>query len=187
MTNLMKKNGYSAILRLFGWQIIGNFPAGHSKSLCIMVPHTSGWDFVIGIMVRGSIGMNIRFVAKHNLFKFPLGGIMRALGGYPVNRQASSNFVFSIVEIINKESAFHLGIAPEGTRKKVSKLKTGFYYIAQKAKVPLFLVKFDFEHKTIDFGEPFWVTGDMEKDFEYIRQYYKGVKGKVPAFSYGVD
>ncbi|MCB0550838.1 MAG: 1-acyl-sn-glycerol-3-phosphate acyltransferase [Phaeodactylibacter sp.] len=173
------------LLRTMGWEIITEYEELPRKCVIIAVPHTSNLDFPIGLMVRSVLGFDAKYVGKDSLFKNPiLGAIMRWLGGYPVDRSKRSNFVDAVVDIFDSKEDFIITIAPEGTRKKVDKLKTGFYYIALGAKVPIIMVKFDWEHKEIVFSKPFHPTGDAEADFAFITSYFRGVKGRNPEKSF---
>jgi len=172
------------ILKKLGWKITGNYPQGYRKSICIVAPHTSNWDFPLGILVRSAIEVKTGFIAKHTLFTWPFGYLFKALGGYPVDRSKKSNFVDGIVDLFEKNETMHIALAPEGTRKKVDKFKTGFYFIALNAHIPVFLVRFDYEHRQVSFSDPFIPTGDLQKDMDYIYTYYSGVKGKNPAKSF---
>lgn len=168
------------ILRLFGWTVIGRYPHEINKLVVIVIPHTSNWDFPLGPLSRTVMKSKIKFVGKASLFRFPLGGILRWLGGIPVDRSKNNNFVDAVVDMFNQREKLAVMLAPEGTRGKVDKLKTGFYYIALKAKIPILLVKFDYGPKIIDYGEVFWPTGDLEADMAYLKKYYKGIQGKYP-------
>ncbi len=172
------------LLKLFGWKIVGPYPENEKKFIIAVVPHTSSWDFPLGIIVRGALKKDIKFLGKSSLFKPPFGWFFRALGGYPVDRSKSSNLVDAVVDIFNSKERFVVAIAPEGTRKKVERLKTGFYYIALGAKIPILPVAFDFEHKTVWIKDLFYPEGDKEKDFEHIHQVFAGVKGKKPEKSF---
>lgn len=170
------------ILDLLGWKILGVFPANAKKYVIAVAPHTSNWDFPLGLLVRSARRAKVVFIGKHTLFKFPWGFIFRWLGGYPVDRRKSTNFVDSVVKIFNEKDEFSVVISPEGTRKKVEKFKTGFYYIAKNAGIPIILCKFDWERKEVVFSEPLYTTSDVEKDFEKIYAYFKGIKGRNPHF-----
>ena len=165
---------------IFGFKIVGEFPKNLKKYVLIGAPHTSWYDFVIGILARSVTQEKMNFIGKDSLFKAPFGFIFRWLGGTPVDRSKSNNLVDAIVQTFNSKDEFRLALSPEGTRKKVDKLKTGFYYIAKGAKVPIVMFTLDFENKQILIAEPFYPTDDKEKDFTIIREFYKGVKGKVP-------
>jgi 1-acyl-sn-glycerol-3-phosphate acyltransferase len=169
---------------LWGWKIDATYPSGVPKSVVIPMPHTSNWDFPIGILLRPIVGVDIAFAAKNSLFFFPLGLFMKAIGGYPVDRAKSNNFVDACVDIFNQKENFVLAVAPEGTRSKVLKLKTGFYHIAVKAGVPIVGCKFDWGTKTTGFSAPFYPTGDYQADLPKILAYFDGVKGKFPELDY---
>jgi len=124
--------------------------------------------------------MNANFLGKKELFKFPLGNYLRYIGGYPVDRSASHHMVDSIVDIYNKEKHFALAMAPGGTRQYVPKWKTGFYYIAKKAQVPIVMVGFDYARKIVEFREPFYPSDNVEKDMEEIMNYFRGFTAKHP-------
>lgn len=168
------------ILKLWGWKIEGHFPPDIPKFVLAIAPHTSNWDFPLGILVRSAVKADVKFIAKHSLFKFPYGFIFRWLNGYPVDRSKSQHFVDNVVKLFNEHEKFAIVISPEGTRKKVGSFKTGFYYIAKKAGVPVILAKFDWGNKVVAFTDPFDTTDDFDKDMAFILQYFKGVKGKNP-------
>lgn len=169
---------------IWGWKIDVPYPSNVPKSVVIPMPHTSNWDFPIGIIIRPIMRVNISFAAKDSLFFFPLGILMKLLGGYPVDRSKNTNFVDACVNIFNKKDHFILAVAPEGTRTKVTKLKTGFYHIALKAGVPIVCCKFDWGTKTVGFSAPFHPTGDYQADLPKLLAYFKGVKGKNPEYDY---
>ncbi len=165
------------------WKIVGDtdFP---KKCIIIAAPHTHWIDFFIAIFARSLFKKkNVSFIGKKELFKFPLKYFLKWLGGIPVNRGSNSNSVDSIVEIFNQNNTFILGISPEGTRKKVDKWKTGFYYIAKKANVPVISVALDFENKQIVISKPFNLTEDINEDINHLRSFFKGFKGKIPEYS----
>lgn len=165
---------------ILGWKFEGNFPSQLNKYVVIAAPHTSWQDFPIAILARNSSGEKINFIGKDSLFKGPFDWIFRSLGGTPVDRSKSNNLVDAIVDTFNGRKQFRLGLSPEGTRKKVDQWKTGFYYIAKGAKVPIVLATLDFGTKTIKISEPYTPTEDKEKDFAYFYSFYEGVKGKKP-------
>lgn len=172
------------ILRLIGWRMEGQVPEDVRKFIIAVVPHTSNWDFPLGLLARSAMRRDVKFIGKHTLFLPPYGFIFRWLGGYPVNRKTSKNYVDSVVEILDSKDEFSICVAPEGTRKKVDRLKTGFYHMARLAKVPIILTKFDYGNKVISFSEPFYTTDDQEADMAFISNYFAGVQGKNPEFSY---
>lgn len=172
------------ILKILGWRIqIDTYPLP-PKYIIAVVPHTSNLDFPMGLLIRSALREDIKFIGKDSLFKFPLGVIFRWLGGYPVDRSKRSHFVDGVVDIFNKKDQFKVSIAPEGTRRKVNSLKTGFYYIAKGAHVPILLCKFDYGHKIIGISAPFFPTDDVDADFAFIDNYFRGVRGKNPQNGY---
>ena len=175
------KSLWRAFLQLKGWKTGLTFPFHHlGKYIVIVGPHTSNWDFIIGLAYRNILDMNyVRFLGKSQLFKPPFGWIFRKLGGIPVDRTSSHNLVDGVADLFDKYERFAIAIAPEGTRKKVDKLKTGFYFIAAKAKVPIIMVGLDYKQKTVVFSEPLYPT-DQLKDFEAIYDFYRVVPGKYP-------
>ena len=172
------------ILKILGWEIVGQWP-DVKKFVLIVIPHTSNWDFPYGILIRKAMNRNIQYAAKDSLFKWPFGIFFRWSGGVPVDRSKSNNFVDAVVDIFNERDEFALCIAPEGTRKKVDKLKTGFYYIAKGAGVPIVMFRFDYGKRQFVASEPFYPTDDKEADFAVIRDYFKGVTGKIPEYGWG--
>ncbi len=169
--------------KVLGWKLNGFFPQV-DKCVVIVVPHTHWLDFFLGLVVRKVVGEEINYIAKKSLFAPPFGWFFRWTGGAPVDRSKNSNMVESIVRIFNEKKTFRLALAPEGTRKKVEKLKTGFYHIAKSAQVPIVMVAFDFGKKEVKIGEPFYPTDNMEEDFGRIYAFYKGVMGKVREYSF---
>ncbi|MBK7409594.1 MAG: 1-acyl-sn-glycerol-3-phosphate acyltransferase [Saprospirales bacterium] len=173
------------ILRIFGWKIEGWDPNLLDKYVTIVIPHTSNWDFPLGLLVRQAMNApHLKFIGKNSLFRPPFGALFRWLGGYPVDRTQRTNFVDSIVDLYNKNDRFVVVLSPEGTRKKVDHLRTGFYYIAQGAGVPIVMVKFDWQHKRVTWNEPYYPVGNWETDLLVIENYYRGVQGKIPENSY---
>ncbi len=177
---------YLLIFKLIGWRVEGSFSPDLKKYIVAVAPHTSNWDFVIGVMARSITKIQrAKFLGKSALFKPPFGALFRWLGGYPVDRTSSHDMVQQVVDIFNRHDEFILAIAPEGTRKKVAKLKTGFYYIALQAKVPIVSVGFDYQQKRVVIAQPFYPTGEVEADMELLIKFYRAIKGKNPAF--GID
>ena len=169
------------ILWICGWKITGHYPSELAKVVVAVAPHTSTWDFPLGVLVNSAGRLQANYLGKHTLFQGPFGFLFKWWGGIPVERTKSQNFVASTVDVYKREPRLHLVIAPEGTRKKVEKLKTGFYHIARLAGVPICLCKFDFEHKEVFFDpQLFWPTNDETADLAYIWNYFKNVKGANP-------
>lgn len=168
---------------LLGWKAVGNFPKDLKKYVLIAAPHTHWLDFPLGILIKYAEGLPANYIGKASLFKPPFGFIFKALGGAPIDRSKSSNKVEGIVNIFNSRDQFILGMSPEGTRKKVTKWKTGFYYIAKGANVPVVMCTLDFGNKQAKISEPYYLTDDMEKDFSFFHKYFEGVKGKISEYS----
>jgi len=165
-----------------GWKIEGSFDPTIKKYIIIVGPHTSNWDFPLGILARSIFQIDdAKFLGKSALFKWPYGFIFRALGGHPVDRTKTNNLVDAVVQIFDSKERFAVAIAPEGTRSKVDKLKTGFYHIAVKANIPIYKVGFDFSRKRTVTDAPFYTTNDMEEDMSSIISFYKNIKGRNPA------
>jgi 1-acyl-sn-glycerol-3-phosphate acyltransferase len=173
---------YILLFRIFGWKIVGQFPAELKKYIIAIAPHTSNWDFVVGVAARSILKIQrAKFLGKSQLFRAPYGWFFKLLGGYPVERSQSRDVTDQVAAIFNKHEEFVLAMAPEGTRKKVEKIKTGFYYIARKANVPIIPVGFDFLKKEVIIGVPLYPT-DFEKDMEQLLSFYRNVTGKNPEF-----
>jgi len=169
---------YQFLFNLAGWKISGDVPRNTKKYLIIAAPHSSNWDFMLGISVRNIMRFKSNFLGKKELFRFPLGWLFRSLGGYPVDRGKNSNVVDQVVNFYNTEEEFVIALAPEGTRKNVDRWKTGFYHIAVKAKVPIVMVGLDWASKTVIFREAFYPTGDFNEDSKVITEFYSKVKGR---------
>lgn len=167
------------ILQMWGWTAdsrIGQV----DKYVLIGAPHTTNWDFPLTLLGLSSMGIRFSWVAKHTVFIWPLGFFLRAIGGIPVDRRAGTAFLKRTIELYNERSRFILAIAPEGTRSRTRYWKTGFYIIARKAEVPIALGYVDYRKKQIGIGKIFTPSGDIEQDFELIRDFYRDKVGKFP-------
>lgn len=181
----MKKRLYEFIFyKLMGWKLTGSFDPQVKKCVIAVMPHTCNFDFFIGLLVRGIANQPMNFVGKKELFIFPFGYYFKAIGGAPLDRSGGKNLVDAIVDIFNEREVFRLGIAPEGTRKKVDSLRTGFYFIAHKANVPIVPVAFDFGKKEVRIGTPYYTSGDIDTDLPELLTFYKGVQGRYPNKQY---
>lgn len=167
--------------KLMGWKLVNDFPKDIQKYVVIAAPHTSWQDFPIGILARNTSGVKINFIGKASLFKGPFGFIFKSLGGTPVDRSTSNNLVDAIVQIFDKKEQFRLALSPEGTRKKVDKWKTGFYFIAKGAKVPIVMATLDFGKKQVKISEPYYTTDNKEKDFDYFHSFFSPTMAKKSA------
>jgi 1-acyl-sn-glycerol-3-phosphate acyltransferase len=168
-----------AIMRLTGWRMAGTFP-DVPRLVLIAAPHTSNWDFPLGIMVMYAAGFGVSFLGKDTLFRPPLGWIMRWLGGRPVNRAAAHGVVVESARAIREADRLILALAPEGTRKRVAQWRTGFYRIAERAEIPILLGYFDYPRKEVGFGPTIWPSGDLTKDLAEIQAFYRTKTGKYP-------
>lgn len=177
----MKKRLYKFIFfKLMNWKIEGTIDKSINKCVLMVLPHTSWHDFYLGLFTRGITEIEMNYIAKKELFRFPFGYYFRWMGGAPIDREGNLNKVDSIARIFENHTEFRLAILPEGTRKKISELKTGFYYIALKANVPIIPIAFDYGKKTVNIGKPFYPTSNYEEDLKILLNHYKGVVGKIP-------
>ncbi len=166
-------------LKLTGWKIEGDIP-NVSQIVVIAAPHTSNWDFVIGMFVIFALGIRLFWMGKHTLFNSPLAPLMRWLGGLPVNRKASRGAVKQVAYEFQKRAQFILAIAPEGTRKRVTQWKTGFYYIAMAAQVPILPVTINYRRRAIQLCPILTPSGDIEADMPILKSYFSSEMGKKP-------
>ena len=184
----LKRRIYNFILTHFlGWEIKGNSTFSKlkiKKAILIAAPHTHWMDLFLGILIRGSVGFKSSFIAKKELFFFPLKIFLKLIGGIPVNRSKKNNTVNEIVNIFNQRKEFMLSLAPEGTRQKVSKFKTGFYYIAKEAGIPIIMITMDYSNKQSLISDPFYPTKNFKDDLNFIESFFDGVEGKVKEYSF---
>ncbi len=164
------------LLAASGWRIEGEFPR-RAKMVAIVAPHTSNWDFIVGVLAMFAIGIRVRFLAKHTLFHPGLGWLMRWLGGTPVVRETPQGAVAEAVGVIESEPAVLLAIAPEGTRTRGKPWRSGFYRIAHAAQVPILPIVFDGGRRAIRLLAPFEPSGDYEGDLARLQALYEGVRG----------
>jgi len=172
--------------KILQWKIVGNTNMSIDtikKAVIIAVPHTSWHDFYIGVLLRKTIGLKTNFIAKKELFIGPIGWYLKAIGGEPIDRKSNENTVESVTTLFNSRDEFRMTLAPEGTRKKVTEWKTGFYHIAKKANVPIIMFSLDFGKKENKISEPFYPTNDKDADFKFMKSFYEGVVGKIPEYS----
>lgn len=176
----MRKALYGFIYyRLLGWKTNVTVPQ-YDKCVVCAAPHTSNWDLFIGKLFYGAVGGRTSFMMKKEWFFFPLGLIFKAVGGIPVDRGRRTSLVDQAAEMFATKKKFHLAITPEGTRKANPNWKKGFYFIAQKANVPIVLIGIDYPTKTISVTKSIMPSGDIEKDMNEVKLYYKDFKGKNP-------
>lgn len=163
-----------------GWKIVGTFPHQYKKAIVIEAPHTSMWDFYIGWMAFYSLGIRARFLIKKEMFFFPIGFILKALGGIPVDRGKKNNMVDYVADLFDQYKDLIVIITPEGTRKRTTHWKKGFYYIAQKANLPVVVCFLDYKDKIGGIGFTLIPTGDFQADFKIIEDFYRGKTAKHP-------
>lgn len=167
------------ILRLSGWrtEVISPPP-----SRCVMIgaPHTSNWDFFVVLLLMAVENIPMRMLGKDSLFRWPLGVFMRSFGVIPVNRRGKHKLVDQIAARFDEQDELIIGLSPEGTRSKSSRWRTGFYYIALKADVPIVMIYLDYKNKVCGLGPRIKPSGDIHADFKIIREFYSGIVGKHP-------
>tara|TARA_R110000796_G_scaffold35017_3_gene90243 strand:+ start:228241 stop:228780 length:540 start_codon:yes stop_codon:yes gene_type:complete len=168
--------------KIMGWTVDGTFP-NLNKFVIIVVPHTSWVDFFLGLLIRKVWNQEINYVAKKSLFKPPFGWFFKWTGGAPIDRSKINNSVNSIVKLFSERQKFRLALSPEGTRKKVKEWKTGFYFIAKTANVPIVMVAFNFDKKQIKISNPYYTSDNKEADFKIFKSFFKGIIGKIPEYS----
>lgn len=166
-----------SVLHACGWRVVGAFPDA-PRAVLIGAPHSSNWDGFLGLLVKVALGVDVRIFAKHQLFWWPLGPLLRRLGVIEVNRSATGGFVEQIIDRFGREERLWIGIAPEGTRKRVERWKPGFWKIAKGAGVPVVPAYFHYPDKIIGIGEPFVLSDDMEADMARIRAWYAPWRGR---------
>jgi 1-acyl-sn-glycerol-3-phosphate acyltransferase len=167
-------------LRLVGWKLSGQPPAGVKKWIILAAPHTSNWDLPLMLAMSFIYGIRVHWMGKHTLFMFPFGGLMRFLGGISIDRRSKQNTVQQMTEAFRKADSLILCIPAEGTRKRTEYWKSGFYHIARSADVPIVLGFLDYKRKIGGLADPLAATGDVKADMDKIRAFYAGMEGKYP-------
>jgi 1-acyl-sn-glycerol-3-phosphate acyltransferase len=167
-------------LRVTGWRFEGDFP-NLPKFVLIVAPHTSNWDFPIGLMAMFALNLRGVFLGKHTLFRWPFGGIMRWLGGAPVDRSSAHNVVYQTIALIRGSEKLVLVVSPEGTRKKLPKWRTGFYYVAKGAGVPIVPIAFDYSTRTFRVFPPLLAGEDRDADFLALQAHFDARMARFPA------
>lgn len=169
--------------RITGWVIPKSVPKHLRNYVLCVAPHTSNIDFFVGVASRKLLNINVKYLAKKELFTFPFKKLFLNLGGFPVDRSKNTSLVDFVVEKFNEDPDFAICVTPEGTRKKVEKLKTGFYHMASKAGVPIILCGFDFEKKWVIVSEPFLPSINMESDIAKMNEFFEKIIPKHPELS----
>jgi len=173
------------LLRILGWNTEGQLPA-QSRFVLIAAPHTSNWDLMFTMAIAFAMRTKVHWLGKRSLFRRPFGLIFSWFGGIPVDRSRSNNIVEQSIQYFHDNDSFILAVPPSGTRQKVAYWKTGFYYIALGARVPIVLGFLDYKRKVGGVGPPFQPTGDIESDMMFIREYYSKVTGRYPEKAHGL-
>jgi 1-acyl-sn-glycerol-3-phosphate acyltransferase len=168
-----------AVLRLLGWWVEGEVP---DVPRCVLVgaPHTSNWDFVVGIGAKLALGLRVGWLGKHTIFKRPFAGLLRRLGGIPVDRAAAERIVETAVERFRTEPQLFLGLTPEGTRQRVERWKSGFHRIAVGAGVPILPVRIDWSRRAIVLAPLFFPSGDYERDLAELQAGFSPAMARYP-------
>ena len=170
------------VLKITGWKVSGELPI-EPRSVIIAAPHTSNWDFVFLIAATSALGVRIHWLGKDSLFNHPLGFIMHWLGGIPVNRSKRTRLVSQIAERFKNQASLHLVIPPAGTRARTDRWRSGFYHIAQSAKVPVIFGFLDYPKKLAGISKAMPLSGRLQEDMDRIRVFYADKVGKFPAMS----
>ena len=168
------------ILKLFGWKIDEHAPENVKKCVIVVGPHTSNWDFIIGKLAFMGYGVKGKYLIKKEAFFFPFGWILKRMGGIPVDRTKNNNLTNQAAKLFDENESLYLVFTPEGTRKYNPNWKKGFYYIAQKAKVPIYIAYMDYEKKIGGFHSLLEPTGDVNKDIDHIKSVMSQFKGRHP-------
>lgn len=167
------------LLTLCGWEVDPYVPE-HEKYVLVVAPHTSNWDFPFGYLAKTVLGLHLSWVGKHTLFRWPYGWLMRWLGGISVDRRARHNVIQQLADVFARRERLVIAITPEGTRGYTPGWKSGFYYTALAAKVPLALAYIDYSRKRMGIAEAFVPSGDIDADMDRIRAFYADKHGRYP-------
>ncbi|RWU08946.1 acyltransferase [Pseudidiomarina gelatinasegens] len=171
--------GRTGLLLLGGWKVEGDLPQVR-KAIIPVAPHTSNWDFFIGVFAMLALGLNLSFLGKHTIFRFPVNSLLRWLGGIPVDRRAASGVVEQMVAQFQQREHLILALSPEGTRKKVAEWKKGFLHIAQSAKVPVVPIALDFSRKVIEITPALMIRGEIDAELLRVKAALAHAVGKHP-------
>jgi 1-acyl-sn-glycerol-3-phosphate acyltransferase len=167
------------ILKLIGWKLENKLPA-EKKHLIIGAFHTSNWDLLLALLCFSAMKLKFNWIGKHTLFRWPFGLLFKAIGGIPVNRSIQTGFIHRIAELYHNNNALIIAMSPEGTRSKTEHWRTGFYYIALEANIPIALAYVNYPEKKAGIGKYFMPSGNIQQDLEIIKKYYASKKGKYP-------
>ncbi|WP_107037476.1 1-acyl-sn-glycerol-3-phosphate acyltransferase [Brumimicrobium mesophilum] len=169
--------------KIYGWKIVGSIPPKINKMILVIAPHTSWIDILIGFAARPKLGIkDAKFMGKKELFEGPFGKILKNMGGIPVDRKAKLGVVDQIAKYYNENNRLIIGVSPEGTRKRVNKLKTGFYHIAKTANIPIVLIGFDYKSRVVLVGDLIYTSDNEVLDIEKIIEFFSTIQGANPEF-----
>ena len=168
-----------ALLHAAGWRLILEVPP-IDKAVIVFYPHTSNWDFVIGLLARYALNVSVTWAGKDNIFRGPFGALWTRLGGIPVNRREQTGFVGQMIDAFARAERMLLAIAPEGTRRRTDHWKSGFYRVALGARVPILLAFIDFARREIGVGASIMPTGDAALDLARLAEFYRDKTGRHP-------
>lgn len=176
----LKKVFFHFWFSLFGWKVTGRLPE-EKKYVIVVAPHTSNWDFFVGLAAKHIIYLQSNFLAKNSLFKIPvIGWFLKSIGGHSVDRSKNTNLVDQVVDIFQQQEDFKMTVTPEGTRSYNPNWKTGFWHIAKKANVPIQMIGFDYRRRVVELKEVFYPSDDKESDIEKMKAYFRTIKGRNP-------
>lgn len=170
----------AAVLRTLGWHVEGEFP-DLPKMVCIMVPHTSNWDFVVAVAFKFALGIRAVWIGKHTLFVWPFGVLLRRIGGMPVERSSRHAFVQRLADEFARREQMIFALAPEGTRKRVERWRSGYWHVAHTARVPIVPVGFDFARRVVVIGAPLHTTESQADDEQRLREFAQRITPRHPA------
>ncbi len=169
------------IFNLLGWKMQGDIPPDIDKCVIIVAPHTSNVDYIFGIVASFKVRLPVKYLIKDEWLKRPLiGQLLKSWGGLGITRSQRADTVSHMADLLTRSERIALAFPPEGTRKLAKKWKTGFYYVALKAKVPIVMCSMDYGKKAVTIGEYFVPTGDFEKDMDIVREFFTGITAKHP-------
>jgi 1-acyl-sn-glycerol-3-phosphate acyltransferase len=171
----------AATLAAYGWRSVF-VPPPVPKGLIVVYPHTSNWDFIVGVLFKFAVGLPAHWMGKDSLFRWPLRPLFLRMGGIPINRRERTGFVGTLLEEFARREWMWLAVAPEGTRSKTDHWKSGFYQIALAGRFPVGLGFIDFATRSVGIDTYIDMTGDPEADFARIREFYAGKRGRRPQF-----
>ena len=166
-------------MRLTGWRFAGGFP-DLNKFVIIVAPHTSNWDFPVGLQAKFALGLQVTWIGKHTLFRWPAGGLLRTLGGVPVHRAIANAVVRRIVDEFAARERMVFALAPEGTRRRVEKWRSGYWHIAHQAGVPIVPVGFDYATREVRIGKPLVTSESLESDERALRAFCASIRARKP-------